>query len=97
MHRQKKKTHTVRFLSRRRLALGHLSFLFEIQMPTLRRALLVLQRERENSVALLDRVFPLAIVRLECAIDRVECFRGGECICALLALNSVCVDGATLL
>ena len=57
-------------------------------MPTLGRALLVLEGECENRVALLDSIFSLGIIRLEGAVDRIECFRGRERIYQSLALKS---------
>lgn len=49
-------------ISLRRLALGHLSFLFEIDIPAVRLAFFILQCESEDGIALLDGVVPLSVV-----------------------------------
>lgn len=74
-------------ISLRRFALGHLSFLYEIDIPVVRLTFFILQGKSENGIALLNSVFPLGDVGLEGAIDGIEGGGGGESVCVGMVIS----------
>jgi hypothetical protein len=71
-----------------------LSLIFEIDMPALRLARIVLQCEGEDRISLLDGLLALGFVRAEDSVDQVESFRGGKRSCRKCKLRfNACAGG----